>query len=1807
MSRESQTDKNKLRGLAIPSPATTTMQPPAKGSSPQDTNVEPLRTFRRVNRKFIGITLAVGVGVGVGAKLLHDYQVRRNADQLLARADAAEKEDKRGDAVKLLNQYIALRYKDQTSPSKEDELQHVELLARLGRLTDPGDDREKQPDLFRAYRTFEEVLRRDPARRDIRRRTAEIAMFFRRYRDARDHFQLLKPESVEDPQESSALFKLLAQCQLAVGESTESQLSYLEALASVKTDAEPYLALAAIWTELPEKAVDVGRDESLRNARFNFVRAALPGTVQQHERGPAQCAGELLNLMSLNVRPTALAELRRAQFLMRTPIQNERLPQPSQEVANGSAQEIMSKADRDHDQLLTADELLHPAVPTLADQDHDGKLTANELANRLMEGDRKGLLLEAERSILTAWNSLDDASSASPGARPADVILTAIEVYSALADASRLGDDQLVFGAQVDAPEVRNRKSFLTAAAEFADRGNLIKPPDPQLLIASAELALRQLDEVSSTDERIEKLTLVDDMLKRGAELSKEAGADSAARPSRDAVALTTKLLWLRADVLYTIAALERGPNVQKLQQDAAKVAKDLKDLKPPQYLIDTLAARGLMAEKKWSEARQLLESLRNSLTVGTELWRRTTLQLAECQSRLGNPDAVLDLFRTTAQVDPTYPSILQWRLGEAAALVDMDRIDEASARYSQLAKQGLSGTLQRLVELQLYWQSLQPADRREWTTLDGCFPSLPKSLPNAEDVPLPHSPRMAVLWAEYAYLRSATASQLFEQTPSEDLRSQADTLMKFADLVLAAAETKFATDPQIPAARAALAIRRTDLDDATRLRNMRQILDKAVERLKDCAELRMAAINSTLIMPPELATQVLEDAASGIDQFSTDDQVRIQAGLARAYASKNDLGRALACWERAIELRPDDLTQHVAVLELLLISAVAREGEFAIDDARWQKHFGEVSKLEGGDGQGPFALVFSARRTIAESIGKPGSKPDRAALAAKLEPARRALESAARRRAYWSVIPRELGRIDQLLGSRDLAVQQFIKAIEAGDRSEPVIGTVLEYYYEQSLTADGSNKHAALEKAARLVELVDQKNPSLLSGDVGRLASRLMLGRMEVARAIGIADRIKALTPEDKYLKAVSHLASVKAPERNSNDNPLAPLRIEDFEQDSQKQLNDAQRLLTEAVSEAPGLAKGWIALVTLQVQLRDVQRAVEILREAGEKLPPEPAYVRPLTAASCHEILFHSGLLPPEERQQHRDQADQLYHAALDADPTNPQLQYVVASFDNKMGRPDKAMEGFDRLMSESSASVPTRLRASIAKAVTLASSGRRADFDAALALLASLEAPKKDWQVQIARARAQILGRSSLSADQRQLAESLETLKSLDRLSDAEHLLLARTYSSLGNWKKAEPAFLGVLTARPKDAVAFSDYVEALIRSGQLDRAAEQLKLLDAMVPDFFGVTGLQARLMNARGNPDEAAALLNHAFADLKVTASETSLSLLVHRLERTKAAEIIETYLKSEANGIDPAVARIAGDSLAAGNVEAAVQVLGPAFYKKAVNGALYDISYRLLLRLMDEFQRPAAAEIACRKYIEVTGKSQEKLTLAGLVAKQGRIDEALELCDQAKDVALPQAVASIAVRALSSGQPTAKQLERGDQILAEAVRKKPESLYLASELANLRNLQGRYDEAVALYHVILGKQPNSVLALNNLALLLALQKKDLDEALKMIDLAIELTGKDPELLDTRASILLSLNRPEQAVAVMELVVAEKPTASAHWHLARAQLAAGNHEAAQQSFAQARQAGLTDEAVHPLERPALREFNGQIQPRSEARR
>ena len=186
------------------------------------------------------------------------------------------------------------------------------------------------------------------------------------------------------------------------------------------------------------------------------------------------------------------------------------------------------------------------------------------------------------------------------------------------------------------------------------------------------------------------------------------------------------------------------------------------------------------------------------------------------------------------------------------------------------------------------------------------------------------------------------------------------------------------------------------------------------------------------------------------------------------------------------------------------------------------------------------------------------------------------------------------------------------------------------------------------------------------------------------------------------------------------------------------------------------------------------------------------------------------------------------------------------------------------------------------------------------------------------------------------------------------------------------------------------------------------------------------------------------------------------------------------------------------------------------------------------------------------------GRPANALALAAFLARQGKITEALDLCEKYASKLPPPQLALALVSVVQTGKPTRIELDRVEKKLKSLQSGASKDFALLFAEANLMHTLQRPAQSETIYRELLQMDANNAVVLNNLAWLISEQPESLGEAQQLINKAIELAGPEGALLDTRGMIFLRASKLNEAVNDLKLAVEKEPT-PLHWlHLAYAQ-------------------------------------------------
>ncbi len=265
--------------------------------------------------------------------------------------------------------------------------------------------------------------------------------------------------------------------------------------------------------------------------------------------------------------------------------------------------------------------------------------------------------------------------------------------------------------------------------------------------------------------------------------------------------------------------------------------------------------------------------------------------------------------------------------------------------------------------------------------------------------------------------------------------------------------------------------------------------------------------------------------------------------------------------------------------------------------------------------------------------------------------------------------------------------------------------------------------------------------------------------------------------------------------------------------------------------------------------------------------------------------------------------------------------------------------------------------------------------------------------------------------------------------------------------------------------------------------------------------------------------------------------------------------------------------------------------------------------------LVEDLEDMSTAEQLLRADVTRRANSDPRaiLALAEFLGRRGRTREGLDLCAPLWKTLPPDLVSNTCATILAVNPNDPAQIQRVERWVADAMEIQPNLLGLQITKAVLLNFQQRYDEAETAYRQILERDPKNVVALNNLAWLLAMRNDNPAEGLPLINQALEESGTQASMLDTRAVIQLAQGRDQaqkgdnagaiasydKAMEDLTSAISLTPEPAMYFHLAQAHLLKDQIEEARQIFEEGTRKGLTRNRLDPLERAAYDQAAAQL--------
>ncbi|MDA0832297.1 MAG: tetratricopeptide repeat protein [Planctomycetota bacterium] len=503
---------------------------------------------------------------------------------------------------------------------------------------------------------------------------------------------------------------------------------------------------------------------------------------------------------------------------------------------------------------------------------------------------------------------------------------------------------------------------------------------------------------------------------------------------------------------------------------------------------------------------------------------------------------------------------------------------------------------------------------------------------------------------------------------------------------------------------------------------------------------------------------------------------------------------------------------------------------------------------------------------------------------------------------------------------------------------------------------------------------------------------------------------------------------------------------------------------------------------------------------------------------------------------------QAEEHYLAAVSLQSDNPMILSMVAEFYIRTGELDKAEPLLDQLLSgelkvEPSIAFETRRR--------LATIWARTDYSGLQRGLALLDENLKDGKPprQDLLLRARLLAQYPRIDNRREAIRLFKELEADAPLVWEDEMRLAQLLVEPNQQNEADQRWQKLASRNANQPSALIAAIRHFHTRGQPELAMPLLKQLQTQNPNEAFAFELSAENAARNGKVEDAVAIYRQYIANAPADAE---------RLPRMLQAAAMAS--------------RIASPSLKIG---------------------LLPQQEKILLDFAEENYKLAEAT-----------SPDAKASLAGLHIRRQEYDAAIDLYEHVLTGPSSSSAIGALISLAKNDDLSSSQHDRIQNIVSGhlATHLTPAMKW---QLALWQDGRGQNVEAIQTYRELLAENEQSIIAMNNLAWLLAMEKSNLDEAEELIDRAIQIAGPIADLLDTKGVIQLMMGNHQQAISSFEKSGQESDSPSRRFHLALAYAGTDKLDAARFHLDEAIRMGLKESSLDDKEALLFRALQEQL--------
>ena len=368
--------------------------------------------------------------------------------------------------------------------------------------------------------------------------------------------------------------------------------------------------------------------------------------------------------------------------------------------------------------------------------------------------------------------------------------------------------------------------------------------------------------------------------------------------------------------------------------------------------------------------------------------------------------------------------------------------------------------------------------------------------------------------------------------------------------------------------------------------------------------------------------------------------------------------------------------------------------------------------------------------------------------------------------------------------------------------------------------------------------------------------------------------------------------------------------------------------------------------------------------------------------------------------------------------------------------------------------------------------------------------------------------------------------------------ERWQLASLYQLLGEPTKSRGELRKILSSRKDDPRSLIAYIELSLQAKEFREAEIYLNALKKLAPDESSTADMEIQVLYARQKYTEIANLLK-SIAAKKIESADPNASV--------RKQNWISRWYTTISN-------RLAQD-------------------KRLEDSDRFNIE-------AEEFYKNLSEE-----------KSEELLTYAEFLAVTAHVDQSLQLMREHRNELTLGRIQRIVRAVMKNPRATPEQLAQCQELINSRENRPEESIPLALLSADLLSWRGDFKAAADKFREVLRVDKKNVI--------LALSGGDHGEAMRLINLAIEIGGPMDAFFDTRGCVHLAAGNAEGAVSDFEKSANENENAERRFHTAVAYWRLKNVDAAKKALMRADELGIVENEFHPLERLTLNNLRKEL--------